>query len=114
MTPLGKLSGFLGLGVCCGVEQGARIRELEIPLSGILGHSAPILKEHSSLCPLVPFSEFSEFLDFFDIFDDGYFIAFLGIIVEDAGGVGLGEESAIVAGVSRFVESLTPAAELTV
>ena len=75
-TPLGKFSGFFGLGVCCGVEQGARIGLPNNSFSGIVGHSAPINDELSFGYTLVPLSAFLELSDFFDIFDDEGIINF--------------------------------------
>ena len=65
-TPLGISSGFLGLGVCFGVEQGARIGILEIPSLGNSVISPPILVELFLLYLLLLLSDFSATLDFFD------------------------------------------------
>ena len=55
-TPLGNCSGFWGLGVCCGVEQGARNIISEFSFPEIAGKLSLIIVELSSLYPLVPFS----------------------------------------------------------
>ena len=58
-TPLGKFLGFFGLGVCCGVEEGARIGNSKEEFFGLCAVSTPIIKELFLLYPPVPLSAFS-------------------------------------------------------
>ena len=69
LTPLGKSSGFLGLGVCFGVEQGARITLSESPLATYSGDSPLITFELFLLYLLVPLSAFLGMVDLIDIYD---------------------------------------------
>ncbi len=67
-TQLGKSSKFLGLGVCFGVEQGARIRNSEIEFSGLCAILPPIVVELFLLYTLVPLLSFLGMVSSSDIF----------------------------------------------
>ena len=68
-TPLEKFSGFWGLGVCYGVEQGARIGVEIYGLCPISEESPRITVELFLLSSMVPLSDFPDFSDFLDVFD---------------------------------------------
>jgi hypothetical protein len=68
-TPLWKCSGFLGLGVCFGVEQGARIGTWIYGYCAITEKSPPIPVELSFLYTLVLFSLGLDIFVFFDVDD---------------------------------------------
>ena len=91
--PLGKTSGFWGLGVCFGVEQGARIGTLEISFPEITGKFSPITVELFLLYLLVPLSDFLGMADSLYIFDVLGTCYFSDITSFDVGGVGLGVAS---------------------
>ncbi len=112
-TPLGKFSGFFGLGVCYGVEQGARIGLSEISFSGISRHLAPNVEELFFVSRLVPLSAFSEIFDSSSIFDVFGYMHFFDIIISEIGGGGLGSESVVSSNSIQSLESLTPGVGLS-